>query len=261
LWPAAVLALALAVQLAAPARAQTEEEGRQAFERVCQACHQPGGTGVAGSFPPLAGNPRAADPSYVEQVIRNGLSGPLEVLGQTYDGVMPPATTLTEAEIAAVVAYVNGLAAGGGPTPTTAVPPPSSGDAAHGEQLFTGQVRLQNGGPACASCHSSTGPASPPGLGPDLKDVLSRLGGTAGVSAYLSAPASPTMQPIFDSRPLADIEIADLTAFLADAQSRPATAGLDRLALGGVAGLVVLMVFLAVAVRRPAPTYREKLRT
>lgn len=39
-------------------------------------------------MPPLAGNPRVQDEAYVVKVVREGLSGPLEVGGVTYDGVM-----------------------------------------------------------------------------------------------------------------------------------------------------------------------------
>lgn len=81
-------------------------EGADVYSTVCSGCHQPGGVGVSGSFPPLIDNPNVADAAYVDDVIRNGRSGVIEVNGETYDGVMPAQSTLGDDEIAAVIAYV-----------------------------------------------------------------------------------------------------------------------------------------------------------
>ncbi len=100
-------------------------DGAQIFADSCASCHQAYGQGVAGTFPPLAANPAATDAAYVEQVIREGLSGPIEVLGVAYDNAMP-AVNLTDAEVAAVVAYVTTLAEAppdvSGPTGTVGPP-------------------------------------------------------------------------------------------------------------------------------------------
>jgi mono/diheme cytochrome c family protein len=85
-------------------------EGQQIYSDNCSACHQPTGLGIPGSFPPLRDNPRVADDEYVRGVVTNGLSGPIEVNGETYDGVMPSFTTLDDAQIDAVIAFLqNGL--------------------------------------------------------------------------------------------------------------------------------------------------------
>ncbi len=96
-----------------------QDAGQAIFQRECAGCHQPDGSGVPGAFPPLAGNPNAADPSYVADVVRNGRQGPIEVAGQTYDAVMPPVAGLTDAEIDTVASYVASLAEGGAPTTPT----------------------------------------------------------------------------------------------------------------------------------------------
>jgi len=91
--------------------------GAEVYNAVCASCHQPGGVGLAGQFPPLIDNPNVDDADYVEDVIRNGLSGPIEVNGETYDSVMPP-QTLGDAEIAAVITYIqSGFAAPAAPAP------------------------------------------------------------------------------------------------------------------------------------------------
>ncbi len=91
---------------AAEAEAELLQEGQQVYLQICSACHQPGGTGLAGQFPPLLDNPNVDDSDYVAEVITNGLQGEITVLGETYDGVMPSFSTLTDDEIAAVTAYL-----------------------------------------------------------------------------------------------------------------------------------------------------------
>ena len=80
--------------------------GAEVYSRSCSSCHQPGGAGLPGQFPPLVGNPNVDDTAYMEDVIVNGQRGEIEVGGQTYDGVMPPFSTLSDGEVAAVIAYV-----------------------------------------------------------------------------------------------------------------------------------------------------------
>ena len=85
-------------------------DGRAVFNAQCVACHQPDAKGVPGSFPPLAGNPDlflARD--FPARMVLFGMSGKIEVLGQTIDGAMPPlGDVLKDDEIAAVVNFVRG---------------------------------------------------------------------------------------------------------------------------------------------------------
>jgi mono/diheme cytochrome c family protein len=81
-------------------------QGAEVYSSICSACHQPGGVGVPGSFPPLNGNPNVQDTAYVEGVIRNGRSGELTVDGTTYNGVMPAQSTLSADDVSAVIAYI-----------------------------------------------------------------------------------------------------------------------------------------------------------
>jgi mono/diheme cytochrome c family protein len=136
-----------------PAEAQSGA-GAEVYSGYCASCHQAGGQGLAGAFPPLAGNPSAADVDYVAAVIQEGVTGPLVVLGETFDGAMPAISGLEKSELKSVVAYVASLAGGQG---TTSTPPPSV------------------------------------------------------------EPPAPTMRPVFSDQPLAEAEIADVVAFLADA--------------------------------------------
>lgn len=83
--------------------------GASIFSRTCTSCHQAGGVGIVGQFPPLKDNPNVTDPAYVQQVVTEGRQGTIEVKGQTYNGVMPAVGAgLSDEEVAAVSAYVAG---------------------------------------------------------------------------------------------------------------------------------------------------------
>ena len=74
-------------------------ECEQIFTSVCVACHQPGGKGVAGIYPALAGDPfvKLEDPRPMVSTVLNGRGG------------MPRfASSYTDEQIAAVVSYVRG---------------------------------------------------------------------------------------------------------------------------------------------------------
>ena len=87
-------------------------EGAEVYSQICSSCHQPGGVGVAGQYPPLLDNPNVDDADYVRDVIVNGRQGELTVAGETYNGVMPSFSTLGDEDIDSVIAYVqSGFAA------------------------------------------------------------------------------------------------------------------------------------------------------
>ncbi len=82
-------------------------DGRAVYVQNCATCHGAEGRGQPGYFPPLAGNADlAANDAFPVLVVLNGLTGPIEVEGRTFDGSMPPFGHLSDGEIAAVVDYV-----------------------------------------------------------------------------------------------------------------------------------------------------------
>ncbi len=90
--------------------ASTVEEqvqfGQRVYEVNCAACHQADGQGLRGAFPPLAGSDYLnADPDRAVKAILEGLSGPITVNGQEYNGVMP-AMRLSDNDIANVLTYL-----------------------------------------------------------------------------------------------------------------------------------------------------------
>ncbi len=82
------------------------EKGKRVFAQTCVACHQAEGQGLPGVFPPLAKSDflMADKPRAIAALIK-GLSGPIEVNGQKYNGVMPP-VMLNDEQVAQVLTYV-----------------------------------------------------------------------------------------------------------------------------------------------------------
>lgn len=82
-------------------------DGKTVFQGSCAACHGVDGKGQPGYFPPLAGNPDLfKDRIFPVQVVLNGISGPITVEDQSYNGSMPAFNHLSDVEIAAVVNFI-----------------------------------------------------------------------------------------------------------------------------------------------------------
>jgi nitrite reductase (NO-forming) len=81
--------------------------GQKVFAGICQACHQADGKGIPSAIPPLAGSDfLMADKLRAVKVVSEGLSGPVTVNGQSFNSVMPPQPTLSDADVANVLTYV-----------------------------------------------------------------------------------------------------------------------------------------------------------
>jgi nitrite reductase (NO-forming) len=82
------------------------EKGKRLFLQNCAMCHQLEGQGLPQVFPPLARSDfLMADKNRSMQIVLKGLSGPITVNGNPYDGVMPP-VLLTDEQVANVLTYV-----------------------------------------------------------------------------------------------------------------------------------------------------------
>lgn len=236
----------------------------QFFGQNCAACHTIGGGRLVG--PDLKGVTARKDRAWLvafiqnpEAVIQSGDPYARQLVQQAGGVLMPklPGVTaalaealldLIDAESARERSQFAGLRLSDRPfTPA---------DVQAGQDLFTGRRRLASGGPPCLSCHSVGGVGALGGgkLGPDLTLVYERLQGRKGLGAWLAAPATPTMQTVFRTSPLAPEEVEPLLAFFEDAAKRRAEA--DPVApltffLTGLGGAVfVLLVFDFVWQRR-----------
>ncbi|MGI9302721.1 MAG: cytochrome D1 domain-containing protein [Gammaproteobacteria bacterium] len=89
--------------------------GKEVYGRVCAACHQPDGKGLAGAFPPLNDSDfLREDLDRAIGAVVNGLTGPVVVNGTQYSGSMPPMGYLKDGEIAAALTFVLQTWNGGG---------------------------------------------------------------------------------------------------------------------------------------------------
>jgi len=83
-------------------------DGGRVYVKNCSSCHQADGGGVLGEFPPLDGDPVVTgEPSTVIAIVKLGMSGKIQVLGNDYDGTMPAwGQLISDDDIAAVVSYI-----------------------------------------------------------------------------------------------------------------------------------------------------------
>jgi mono/diheme cytochrome c family protein len=82
------------------------KNGEKVYSR-CIGCHQPDGNGQPGAFPPLAGSEWVTgDTEALAMIILNGLAGPIEVKGQTWNLNMAAQMPLDALELASVMTFV-----------------------------------------------------------------------------------------------------------------------------------------------------------
>ena len=82
--------------------------GEAEYLRACATCHGNSGEGRASAFPPLAGSEwLALGPDAIALVVIHGLKGEIEVAGRTYRGYMPPMSQVSDADVAAILGYLD----------------------------------------------------------------------------------------------------------------------------------------------------------
>lgn len=83
-------------------------DGEQIYNTRCMSCHQMGGRGVPGTFPPLTDTKWVnGDKGRLIRLLLHGLTGSIEVQGTTYSGVMPPwGGALDDEGIAQISTYI-----------------------------------------------------------------------------------------------------------------------------------------------------------
>jgi mono/diheme cytochrome c family protein len=90
----------------AQTKAERIDAGKRLFATVCAACHQPGGQGIPGRFPPLARSDFLnSDKHRAIKIVMNGFQGEVVVNGQAFNNSMPK-FPLTDQDIASALTYV-----------------------------------------------------------------------------------------------------------------------------------------------------------
>jgi len=249
-------AVALTCVLAGPALAQdVSEETVDYFKANCTSCHTIGGGRLAG--PDLKGAAERRDPEWLatfitnpQRVIDSGDSYAAELLREAKGQVMPTLPGLSKDRAAKLIELIVvesakeksrfvGLQLSDRPL--------TAADVRYGRALYEGETSIASGAPTCIGCHDVDGTVGFGGgrLGPDLTDVYSRLEGRKPLAAWLAAPPSLTMQPIFADHPLDSDEVLSLVAYLKSTAEtgRPASGhGPFGFLIAGIAGALVVLV-------------------
>ncbi len=252
LGPKLLTVLLLIVGAVLPAAAQ---DASQHFKQHCAACHTIGGGRLVG--PDLKNVAARKDRDWLIAFILNPQAAidrkdpyALQLLQDARGVVMPAVPGLDASLAAALLAFIDAESKSGRSTPAQISDEPfTDADVQRGRQLFRGELRLASGAPSCISCHTVRGAGGLGGgqLGPDLTRVYERLNGRVGLTAWLGAPATPTMQSVFAARTLAPGEVRPLVAYFEDTaraggqDNRSGAINFVLLGLGAAAfGLVVM---------------------
>lgn len=83
------------------------ERGKKVYAEQCLSCHQVDAMGVSGMTPPLVKTKWVlGDKTTLVQIVLKGLTGEIEIDGDTYHNVMAPHSELSNQQIADVLTYV-----------------------------------------------------------------------------------------------------------------------------------------------------------
>lgn len=241
---------------------QAGGDGEALFNEKCIACHTIGAGRLVG--PDLQGVTERRDQAWISAWILApdkmlAASDPIAVqLLAEANNVPMPNLGLTEAQVAALIAYLAGSQGTTVALPEAALP---AGDPSRGRALFTGTDRMQNGGPPCMGCHSIAGLGTLGGgaLGPDLTPAIS-IYGDAGLVSFLNTVPTVTMNAVWTRQPLTPDEQADLWTFIKQASIQERPPGMVwQLAGLAVAGTLLLLVLAQVYWRKRLVSVRKPL--
>lgn len=228
-----VASILLSLSLAAPIARATQtvsEEATLFFERNCQSCHTIGGGRLAG--PDLKGVLERRDREWLVRflpdpkgVIDGGDAYAQQLLADARGVYMPTLPGMTKelaGKLLDLIEVESKLEKSRFAGTQISERPLTPQDIERGRDLFVGRTALTGGAPACLSCHTTSGASGLGGgrLGPDLTDAYARLEGRKALGAWLSAPPSPTMQPVFRDQKLDGEEVLALIAYLKDEAER-----------------------------------------
>ncbi|MHC5210709.1 MAG: c-type cytochrome [Planctomycetota bacterium] len=233
------------------------EEAYKYFELNCQSCHTIGGGKLAG--PDLKGLFERRDRDWLvpyilnpKAVIDSGDAYAQEIFREAKGVYMPTPPGITKdmaGKLLDVIEVESGLEESRFKGLQISDRPLTDYDLARGRRLFEGSEAFLSGAPACFSCHTLEGSGGLGGgrLGLDLTTAFARLEGRNALAAWLSAPPSAVMAPIFRETPLEGEEVLALVAYLKNAGeggAEEAESGVLAFLLAGCGlGAVLLVLF------------------
>ncbi|MGD1092623.1 MAG: c-type cytochrome [Bryobacteraceae bacterium] len=233
------------------------QEPADFYRKNCFSCHTIGGKRLAG--PDLKDVTQRKDRAWLvkflldpKTVINAGDPYATQIVKDSNGFVMPTIKGLDRERAEALLNLIEGeskMETSSFAGKQVAERPFATADVERGKQIVLGARSLANGGTACISCHTLRDLSSLGGgrLGPDLTRTYERMGGRRNLTAWLSSPATPTMQSIYKSHTLKQDEILPLVAYLESTSKQGGQASPSAMVhffligLGGsLAGLVIL---------------------
>ncbi|MBW6482370.1 MAG: cytochrome c [Vicingaceae bacterium] len=258
------------------------QDGEALFKQTCSACHTIGKGKLVG--PDLKGVNTKRSEAWIISFVKNAQTfgekdADAKAMIAEY-GYPMPSQTISDADIKAIISHIEANSpTEAAETTTEAVPVEevkqdpaldpanaSQEDILAGIMLFSGEHRLENGGPSCITCHNvQHGDLIAGGLlAKDLTKVYERLG-AAGINGMLSAPPFPAMAASYKDSPLTEKEIFQLSAFFNDAAVntvyQPQRTYNDNLLLygGGVAFIIIASIILLMFIERKRKCVKEDI--
>jgi mono/diheme cytochrome c family protein len=211
-------------RMASAEESASAEAGKALFQAKCSSCHTVGAGKLVG--PDLKGVTALRDHAWLVKFISSPdkvLAGGDPVAGKLlkeYGGVAMPNLGLSTSQVDALLAYLVGSTSQKVPALPVVSTVVTAGDPERGAKLFTGIIPFKLGGAPCVACHTVSGVAPLGGgsLGPDLTGIYGRLG-PAGLPTIMASLPFPTMQPIFQKRPLRILSSARFRALMLENQT------------------------------------------
>jgi len=247
------------------------QDGEALFKQTCTACHTIGNGKLVG--PDLQGVNTKRTEDWIVNFVTNAQAfgeknADAKAIIAEFGYPMPSqGSNVSPDQIKAIVKYIAASSPAANSTTdavaaeTVTTPPAdpaldpanaSKKDIIAGMNLFSGEQRLKNGGPACISCHNVQNSELIAGglLAKDLTKVYQRMG-AAGINGILSAPPFPAMSASFKNNKITDKEIFQLSAFFSDASTneiyqhqRVYNANLLLYGGGGAFVVIAIIIFL-----------------
>lgn len=232
--------------------ASSQNIGETTFKQTCAACHTIGKGRLVG--PDLANADQRLSEDWIIKFVKSSRSviesgdEYANSLFQSYNQViMPDQPTLTDEHIREIIAYIKENSSA---SATATKSPAATGNTQRGQELFVGNIRFTNNGPACNSCHNVNmkGFTSGGALAKDLTQAVTRLSAD-GVKGIITGMPFPQMKQSYNNKALTEKEVNDLTAFLKQADEVAETQAASNIGKsmvwGGIAGTMVLLILFS----------------
>ena len=198
-------------------------EGEDLFKKTCAACHTIGQGRLVGPDLKNVTEKRSQDwlLSFIKSSTKMINSGDTDAkaMFEEYNKLLMPDNNYTDAQVVAVLSYIDQGGSGDGAQAGAPAVDILSGITPEniniGASLFSGNLRLTNGGAACSSCHKVRDERifSSGTLAKDLSESYEMMG-SAGVAAIIKSSPFPVMNTAYKNHALTEEEVLNLTAYL-----------------------------------------------